>query len=87
MSSATDKYREFASGLPGGVKLVAISKTKTTDEILEIYNSGQRIFGENRVQELLTKAPSLPEDIEWHLVGHLQTNKVKYIIPFIKMIQ
>jgi uncharacterized pyridoxal phosphate-containing UPF0001 family protein len=69
------------------VKLVAISKTKTVDDILEAYNTGHRIFGENRVQELTEKKEKLPGDIEWHFVGHLQSNKVKYIAPFITMIQ
>ena len=69
-----------------GVKLVAVSKTKPVESILNIYNSGQRIFGENRVQELVEKEAQLPKDIEWHLIGHLQTNKVKYIAPFVKLI-
>ncbi len=72
--------------IPPSVKLVAVSKTKPVSDILEAYNTGHRIFGENRVQELLSKKDSLPEDIEWHLIGHLQTNKVKYIVPFISMI-
>lgn len=69
------------------VTLVAISKTKSNEDIMEAYRVGQRIFGENMVQELMTKQETLPKDIEWHLVGHLQTNKVKYIAPFIAMIQ
>ena len=72
--------------LPKDVKLVAISKTKTVEEILRAYQAGQRIFGENKVQELVSKYEQLPKDIEWHLVGHLQTNKVKYIAPFVHMI-
>lgn len=68
------------------VKLVAISKTKPAKDILEAYQAGQRIFGENMVQELVEKYEELPKDIEWHLVGHLQTNKVKYIAPFISLI-
>ena len=72
--------------LPEGVKLVAVSKTKPVSDIFEAYNAGQRIFGENRVQELLSKKYLLPYDIEWHLIGHLQSNKVKYIVPFISMI-
>ena len=72
--------------IPASVKLVAVSKTRPVSEVLEAYNTGHRIFGENRVQELLLKKESLPEDIEWHLIGHLQTNKVKYIVPFISMI-
>ena len=69
-----------------GVKLIAVSKTKPVESITEAYNAGQRIFGENMVQELADKYEKLPKDIEWHLIGHLQTNKVKYIAPFIKMI-
>lgn len=69
-----------------GVRLVAISKTKPAQDVLEAYHAGQRIFGENMVQELIEKQEQLPKDIEWHLVGHLQTNKVKYIAPFIGLI-
>ncbi len=66
--------------------LVAVSKTKPNSAIEELYNQGQRIFGENRVQELVDKAATLPNDISWHMIGHLQTNKVKYITPFVDMI-
>src|SRR5258708_18482768 len=69
------------------VKLIAVSKTKSVEEIKEAYDAGQRLFGENMVQELVDKYETLPKDIQWHLVGHLQTNKVKYIAPFISMIQ
>ena len=69
-----------------GVKLIAVSKTKPLESITESYEAGQRIFGENMVQELVDKQKNLPKDIEWHLIGHLQTNKVKYIAPFISMI-
>ena len=68
------------------VTLVAVSKTHPPERILEIYNLGQRIFGENRAQEMLEKHAALPDDVEWHLIGHLQTNKVKYIAPFVSMI-
>jgi PLP dependent protein len=68
-------------------KLVAVSKTKTIAEVLEVYQAGQKIFGENKVQELLPKYEALPKDIQWHLVGTLQTNKVKYIAPFIALIE
>ena len=67
-------------------KLIAVSKTKSNEEIMEAYNAGQRIFGENQVQELADKYEHLPKDIEWHLIGHLQTNKVKYIASFISLI-
>lgn len=69
-----------------GITLVAVSKTHPVERILELYQRGQRDFGENRVQELLEKAPHLPTDIRWHLIGHLQTNKVRYIAPFIHLI-
>ena len=73
--------------IPANVKLVAVSKTKTTDDILKAYNTGHRIFGENRVKELTEMGEFLPTDIEWHFVGHLQSNKVKHIAPLITMIQ
>ena len=72
---------------PLNVKLIAVSKTKTVEEIKEAYETGQRLFGENMVQELVDKYEHLPKDIKWHLIGHLQSNKVKYIAPFINMIQ
>ena len=72
--------------LPSKTRLVAISKTKTVDEIMQAYHAGQRVFGENKVQELVPKHDQLPKDIEWHLVGHLQTNKVKYIAHFVRLI-
>jgi PLP dependent protein len=72
--------------IPSQVKLIAVSKTYPTERILEIYNSGHKIFGENKAQEIIDKQPQLPDDIEWHFIGHLQTNKVKYIAPFISMI-
>lgn len=67
-------------------RLVAVSKTKSVADILKIYQQGQRAFGENRVQELLEKVDQLPKDIKWHLIGHLQRNKVKYIVPFVDLI-
>ena len=69
-----------------GVQLVAVSKTKPNEDIMEAYEAGQRVFGENLVQELVEKYESLPKDIEWHLIGHLQTNKVKYVAPFVTLI-
>lgn len=68
-------------------RLVAVSKTKSVEEIMQVYNCGQKIFGENKVQEMVTKYDVLPKDIEWHMIGHLQTNKVKFIAPFITLIQ
>ncbi|WP_423127951.1 YggS family pyridoxal phosphate-dependent enzyme [Gaoshiqia sp. Z1-71] len=81
-----DQIREIQDGLPQGVCLVAVSKTKPTGDILEAYRGGQRVFGENKVQELVQKYDELPKDIEWHFIGHLQTNKVKYIAPFVRLI-
>jgi PLP dependent protein len=69
------------------VRLIAVSKTKTVEDVMEAYATGQRVFGENLVQELVDKYEKLPKDIEWHLIGHLQTNKVKLVAPFIKLIQ
>jgi len=82
-----NNFLEINSHLPEGVKLVAVSKFHPVEVIREAYDAGQRIFGENRVQELTAKQPFLPEDIEWHFIGTLQTNKVKFIAPFISMIQ
>jgi pyridoxal phosphate enzyme (YggS family) len=73
--------------LPPGTKLIAVSKTRPVRDILEAYEAGQKYFGENRVQELLGKKDLVPWDVEWHQIGHLQSNKVKYIVPFISMIQ
>jgi len=72
--------------LPTGIKLVAVSKTRSDEEIMEAYNAGQRSFGENKVQELVRKWETLPQDIEWHFIGHLQSNKVRLIAPFVAMI-
>ncbi len=72
--------------LPENVCLVAVSKTQSNDNIIKAYNTGQKIFGENKVQELIRKQEELPKDIKWHMIGHLQTNKVKFIAPFIEMI-
>lgn len=68
------------------ILLIAVSKTKPVEEIMEIYNAGQRVFGENRVQEMCAKMPELPDDVKWHLIGHLQHNKVKYLMPRTAMI-
>jgi len=85
--SLEQNYQDILSQLPKNVKLVTVSKTNPAEKIKEVYNLGQRAFGENKVQELLEKQPVLPSDIEWHLIGHLQTNKVKYIAGFIAMIE
>lgn len=72
--------------LPKEVSLVAVSKTKSNQEIMEAYNAGQRIFGENKIQEMVLKWNELPKDIEWHMIGHVQTNKVKYMAEFVTLI-
>lgn len=77
----------IVKGIPEQVKLVAVSKTKPNQMILDAYAAGQRIFGENKVQDLAAKQPELPQDIQWHFIGHLQTNKVKFIAPFVSMIE
>jgi len=82
----TENILKLRSSIPENVCLVAISKTRSEEEILEAYMAGQLDFGENRVQELVSKANSLPADIRWHLVGHLQSNKVKSVVPFIHLI-
>ena len=78
--------KAIQSSLANKVTLVAVSKTKPNTDILEAYQAGQRIFGENKVQELAQKAEELPKDIAWHMIGHLQTNKVKFIAPFVSLI-
>ncbi|MBU4539096.1 MAG: YggS family pyridoxal phosphate-dependent enzyme [Weeksellaceae bacterium] len=87
LEKITNSYERIKNMLPEEVQLVAVSKTHPADQIQHIYNLGHRVFGENKVQELLEKYPVLPKDIQWHLIGHLQTNKVKYIAEFIDMIQ
>jgi len=81
-----ENLKNVKSKIPDGVTLVAVSKTKPASDIELLYNEGQRVFGENKVQELVDKYEVLPKDIEWHLIGHLQTNKVKYIAPFVSLI-
>lgn len=86
--SIADNLSKYKTELEAsGVQLVAVSKFQQADAVLEAYNAGQRVFGENIVQELVEKQAQLPGDIRWHLIGHLQTNKVKYIAPFISMIE
>ena len=77
---------KFKSTIPPGVKVVAVSKTKPVEDIMEAYHGGQRIFGENKAQDLSAKFPQLPNDIDWHFIGHLQTNKVKMIASFVSVI-
>lgn len=87
MGGIAGNIEKITGSLPSGVSLVIVSKTRKPEEILEAYNCGHRLFGENRVQELLSKKDLLPADIKWHIIGHLQTNKVKYIVPFVSMIE
>jgi len=82
----TEKLKTIRKNLKNEVVLVVVSKTKSNADILQAYNSGHRIFGENKVQELIQKKEELPKDIQWHMIGHLQSNKVKYIAPFINLI-
>lgn len=84
--SIASKIAEITAQLPSGTRLVAVSKFHPADAIREAYDAGQRIFGENHVQEMTAKYTELPKDIEWHFIGHLQTNKVKYIAPFVSLI-
>ena len=82
----SERINSIKKALPEGVRLVAVSKYHPASLIREAYDGGQRIFGESHVQELVVKYEELPKDIEWHFIGHLQTNKVKYIAPFVSLI-
>jgi pyridoxal phosphate enzyme (YggS family) len=85
--SVSENIQNFLKNeVPSGVKLIAVSKTKPVETILEAYQSGHKIYGENKVQELVTKYEQLPKDIDWHMIGHMQSNKVKYIAPFVSLI-
>jgi pyridoxal phosphate enzyme (YggS family) len=86
MSSIAEKLKSIKGQLPEKVRLVAVSKTKPVELIMEAYEAGQKIFGENKALEMRDKHEALPKDIHWHFIGHLQTNKVKYIAPFVKLI-
>ncbi|MCA6422937.1 MAG: YggS family pyridoxal phosphate-dependent enzyme [Flavobacterium sp.] len=77
---------QIKSQLPDNVTLVAVSKTKPIEDLMEAYHAGQRIFGENKIQEMTEKWQQMPKDIEWHMIGHVQSNKVKYMIPYVKLI-
>ena len=82
-----DNFTRIMNCLPEKVSLVAVSKTRGVNEIMKLYRLGHRIFGENKVQELISKQPQLPSDLQWHFIGHLQTNKVRFIAPFIHLIE
>ena len=82
-----DNLKNILKELPPGVKLVAVSKFHPASDILAAYNAGQRRFGENRPKELAAKVPALPDDIEWHFIGHLQTNKLKFVLPYASLVE
>ena len=82
----SENLKSISSKLPKSVILVAVSKTKPNTAIMEAYDAGHRVFGENKVQDMITKSEELPSDIQWHMIGHLQTNKVKFIAPFVSLI-
>ena len=84
--SIKERLLNIKSTLPEHVTLVAVSKTKPISDLMEAYNAGQRIFGENKIQEMVDKQEQLPKDIEWHMIGHLQSNKVKYMASFVHLI-
>lgn len=87
MSDIASRIQEIKSALPQGVELTAVSKFHPSEAVMEAYAAGQRVFGESRAQELQAKAAALPTDIEWHFIGHLQTNKVKQVVAVADMIQ
>ena len=84
--SIAENLSEIKSALPPHVTLVAVSKTKPVTDLMEAYNAGQRIFGENKIQEMTDKWLQMPKDIQWHMIGHVQSNKVKYMIPYVRLI-
>ena len=84
--SIKDNLKNIKSTLPDNITLVAVSKTKPVSDLMEAYNAGQRIFGENKIQEMAEKYEEMPKDIEWHMIGHVQRNKVKYMAEFVKLI-
>jgi len=86
MFGIKENLSSILSSIPEEVKLVAVSKTKPIADILEAYNAGQRVFGENKIQEMVSKYDELPKDIQWHMIGHLQRNKVKYMAHFVDLI-
>lgn len=81
-----ENLKKFNSELPTNVTLVAVSKTKPVSDLMEAYNAGQRVFGENKIQEMEAKWQEMPKDVEWHMIGHVQRNKVKYMAPFVSLI-
>ena len=86
MPSISENLKTIKQSLPENVTLVAVSKTKPNANLQEAYDAGQRVFGENKIQEMTDKWESLPKDIDWHMIGHVQTNKVKYMAPYVGLI-
>lgn len=84
--SIETKINQIKSTIPKDVTLVAVSKTKPVSDLMEAYNTGQRIFGENKIQEMVEKYEEMPKDIDWHMIGHVQSNKIKYMAPFVSLI-
>ena len=82
-----ENLRHIRTSLPSGVSLVAVSKFHPVERLMEAYDAGQRLFGENRPQELAAKAPQMPANVQWHFIGHLQTNKLKLVLPYVTMVQ
>ena len=83
----SDNLKSLYEKLPSAVKLVAVSKFHPVERLMEAYDAGQRIFAESRPQELAAKVPQMPADIEWHFIGHLQTNKLKLVLPYVTLVQ
>jgi len=84
--SISENIKKYQGSLPKNTTLVAVSKTKPVSSLLQAYDAGQRVFGENKIQEMASKWEEMPKDIQWHLIGHVQTNKVKYMAPFVDLI-
>lgn len=84
--SISKNIKKYQGSLPKNITLVAVSKTKPVSSLLQAYDAGQRVFGENKIQEMASKWEEMPKDIQWHMIGHVQTNKVKYMAPFVALI-
>lgn len=84
--SISENIKKYQGSLPKNTTLVAVSKTKPVSSLLQAYDAGQRVFGENKIQEMASKWEEMPKDIQWHMIGHVQTNKVKYMAPFVALI-
>ena len=84
--SISKNIKKYQGSLPKNITLVAVSKTKPVSSLLQAYDAGQRVFGENKIQEMASKWEEMPKDIQWHMIGHVQTNKVKYMAPFVSLI-